>query len=63
MMVGAVDQDAANAHLVAHFAERDFQGSRCHQNVPGFAARINVLDWYPSMRAIATPRRPKATMP
>ena len=28
MVVGAVDQDAANAHVVAHFAERDFLG-RC----------------------------------
>jgi hypothetical protein len=24
-----MDQDAAYAHLVAHFSERDFLGSRC----------------------------------
>jgi hypothetical protein len=29
MIVGAVDQDGAHAHLVAHFAEGDFLGSRC----------------------------------
>jgi hypothetical protein len=28
-LVGAVDQDATHAHLVAHFAERDFLGPRC----------------------------------
>jgi hypothetical protein len=29
MVVGAIDQDATHAHLVAHLAEGDFLGSRC----------------------------------
>jgi hypothetical protein len=28
-VVGAIDQDATHAPLVAHFTERDFLGSRC----------------------------------
>jgi hypothetical protein len=51
-VVGAVDQDATHAHIVAHLAEGDFLGSRCeHYFDSALAGPVSTI-----MQAEVVPR-------